>query len=127
MTGEKLKICLSSLDETLANVARRLDMTPQNLDGILKTKDIKTGLIEKLCKIYRVSSGYFFDEETVGTRVMATDHSQAAGHDLHVSSDDAVMAERVRHLEELLREKTERLAEKDERIAELKERIADLK
>lgn len=120
MTGEDLKFSLLSLDETLANVARKLDMTPQNLDGILKTKDIKTGLIERLCKAYHVSSTYFFNENRRDVNVTATDHSQAAGHDLHVSTEDAVLAERVKHLEALIKEK-------DERISELKERIEDLK
>lgn len=50
----------------------------------------------------------------------ATDHSQAAGRDLHVATDDAIMVERVKHLEAMLKEK-------DERISELKERIDDLK
>lgn len=86
MTGEDLKTCLLSLDETLASVARKLDMTPQNLDGILKTKDIKTGLIEKLCKVYNVSSSFFLNDEKKLVSVTASDHSQAAGHDLHVAT-----------------------------------------
>ena len=52
--------------------------------------------------------------------VSATDHNQAAGRDLHVATDDAIMAERVKYLEAMLKEK-------DERISELKERIDDLK
>ena len=86
MTGEELKISLLSLDETLANVARKLDMTPQNLDGILKTKDIKTGLIERLCKVYHVSSTFFFNESREGVNITAVDHSQAAGRDLHIGT-----------------------------------------
>ncbi|MDE6381125.1 MAG: hypothetical protein K2L11_11700 [Muribaculaceae bacterium] len=120
MTGEELKISLLSLDETLANVARKLDMTPQNLDGILKTKDIKTGLIERLCKVYHISSTFFFNESRGGVTVSATDNSQAAGRDLHVAPEDALMAERVKYLEAIVKEK-------DERISELKERIEDLK
>ncbi len=52
--------------------------------------------------------------------VSATDHSQAAGIDLHVSTEDAIMAERVKYLEALLKEKEERISELKERIEELK-------
>ncbi len=62
----------------------------------------------------------FFEDGRGGVTVSATDHSQAAGRDLHVSTEDAIMAERVKYLETLLKEK-------EERISELKERIEDLK
>ena len=62
MTGESLRPILLAIDESLAKVARRLSMTPQNLDGILKTKDIKTGLIEKLSREYSKPVSYFFQE-----------------------------------------------------------------
>ena len=43
--------------------------------------------------------------------VSATDHSQAAGRDLHVATDDALMAERVKYLEAIVKEKDERISE----------------
>lgn len=122
MTGEELKKRLSAIDETLANIARKLDMTPQNLDGILKTKDIKTGFIEKLCIAYNKPISYFFDEPT-DKPVMAGDHNQYNEHHAHDNYNgnaDAVLSERVKSLEALVDEKNERISELKERIEELK-------
>ena len=51
-------------------------MTPQSLDNILKNRDIKTGLIEKLSIIYKKPISYFFNERaTTNIEIKAKDHS----------------------------------------------------
>ena len=129
MTGLALKDILTSLDESLACVARRLNTTPQNLDSILKTKDIKTGLIERLSKIYNMPISFFFDEKTA-----TTNHISAKGENNGIlfagdnNSGDiccvpaSIVNERIAHLEEMLAEKNERIKELKERIEELKEK-----
>lgn len=62
MTGEELRPYISALDTTLASTARKLGLTPQNLDAALKVKDVKTGLIERLSEIYGKPVSWFFDE-----------------------------------------------------------------
>lgn len=132
MTGEALRSSLLALDESLANVARRLKMTPQNLDGILRTKDIKTGIIERLSKIYKKPISYFFDEGDTITVHTEGAYSPATGKGnismdlsttpttLDARSSDTLLTEKIKFLEVLL-------TEKDERIADLKERIDELK
>lgn len=121
MTGEDLKNILLSIDESFASVARKLDMTPQNLDGILRTKDIKTGLIERLCKIYNKPFGYFFDEQPgVSVRTEGAFSPASATGNATVSVGDAAMAAEVKHLRELI-------AEKNERIADLKDHLNELR
>ena len=61
MEGKDLKPLLTALDESLSNVARKLGMTPQGLDNLLRTKDIKTGIIEKLSMIYNKPISYFLE------------------------------------------------------------------
>lgn len=105
MTGSELKDILTSLDESLANVARRLDVTPQNLDSTLKTKDVKTGLIERLAKLYNKPVSFFFDEQNSSIHTEG-DYSPASDSgDVSVIVGDAVLAERVKYLETILEEK----------------------
>lgn len=93
MTGETLKSTLSSIDESLANVARKLDMSPQNLDGILRTKDIKTGLIERLATLYHKPISFFFGEDKPTVEVRASNGSAASlSGNATVSADSAKIA-----------------------------------
>ena len=101
-------------------VAEAVGMTEQNLHRCVRENKIQAGDLEKIAKVLGVPITVFFDEGKGGVNVTAVDHSQAAGRDLHVATEDAVMAERVKYLEAIVKEK-------DERISELKERIEDLK
>ena len=104
----------------IRGLAETVGMTEQNLHRCVRENKIQAGDLEKIAKALGVPITVFFDEGRGSVTVSATDHSQAAGRDLHVATDDALMAERVKYLEAIVREK-------DERISELKERIEDLK
>lgn len=106
MSGAELKDILTALDESFASVARKLEMTPQNLDSTLKTKDVKTGLIERLSKIYNKPISYFFNEEHATSVHTEGDYSPASRDgNVSVVVGDSVLAERVKSLEALLAEK----------------------
>lgn len=120
MDGKTLRPYLTALDTSLAETARKLGMTPQNLDNMLRNKDIKTGLIERLSKIYNKPVSWFFDEkETPKVKVEAFNDSLNLGNTLAVGEPDTILKE-ITLLQKLL-------FEKDERIKELKERIEELK
>lgn len=120
MSGEELKPYLTAIDVSYANIARKLDMSAQNFDKMLKVKDIKTGLIERLSKIYNKPVSWFFDEkETPKVKVEAFNDSLNLGNTLAVGEPDTILKE-ITLLQKLL-------FEKDERIKELKERIEELK
>ena len=121
MDGKTLKPYITALDISLAETARKLGMTPQGLDNMLKTKDVKTGLIEKLSIVYKKPISYFFDETvTAPTIVEAVDHSIAANDSEITIGDYHSLKKENSMLEKLI-------DEKDERIKELKERIEELK
>lgn len=121
MDGKTLKPYISALDISFAETARKLGMTPQGLDNMLKTKDVKTGLIEKLSIVYKKPISYFFDEkEMAPTIVEAVDHSIAANNSDITIGDYHSLKKENSMLEKLI-------DEKDERIKELKERIEELK
>ncbi len=63
MNGETLKAQLLKIEPTLAEVARKLDMSKQNLDAKLSTADIKTGFIEQLAAIYGRPISFFYGEQ----------------------------------------------------------------
>ncbi|MCH5234739.1 MAG: helix-turn-helix domain-containing protein [Muribaculaceae bacterium] len=122
MDGKTLLPFIEALDVSQAEVAKKLGMSPQGLNNMLtQTKDIKTGFIEKLAKIYNKPISYFFDEnETTPTIVEAVDHSIAANNSDISLGDYHSLKKENSMLEKLI-------DEKDERIKELKERIEELK
>ena len=121
MSGKELKTCLTALDDSLANVARKLGITSQGLESLFRTKDVKTGTIEKIAKLYNKPISWFFDETiTAPTIVEAVDHSIAANNSDITIGDYHSLKKENSMLEKLI-------DEKDERIKELKERIEELK
>ena len=135
MSGEELKPYISAISNSFADVARKLDISPQNLDGILKTKDIKTGFIQRLAAAYCVPVSYFFDE-TPGGKIQhvgegaqlneagASGNINAPG--LASLSSSLSSSGDVARLEMELKQAEARIAEKDARIADLKEMISQL-
>lgn len=117
MSGEELRPFLLHLDESLAKTAKKLGIPAQNLSKVLKTKDIKTGLIERLAKIYNMPVGYFFNEEPARIEVKHNSAASLLG-DASINVGDPTT--RFRYLEALIEEK-------EERIKELKEHIELLK
>ncbi len=104
----------------LRQLAEDISMSEPNLHRCIRINKIQAGDLEKIAKTLRVPISVFFEDGRGGVTVSATDHSQSAGCDLHVSTEDAIMAERVIYVEAFLKEK-------EERISELKERIEDSK
>lgn len=64
MTGKTLKTQLLKIEPTLVEVARKLDMSKQNLDAKLSTADIKTGFIEQLAALYNKPISFFYGEKS---------------------------------------------------------------
>ncbi|MBD5195182.1 MAG: helix-turn-helix transcriptional regulator [Bacteroidales bacterium] len=121
MTGEILKQRLLKRYKVLADVAKKLGVSPQSLNQTLAAVDIKTGFIEKLASVYNVSPAVFFDDDVIKVISTEGDYSPASDSgDVSVVVGDAVLVERIKLLEKLIEEK-------DERIGELKERIEELK
>lgn len=123
MTGLDLKSYLAHLDASFAETARKIGMQPQSLAGVFKTKDIKTGLLEKLSKVYNIPISYFYGEgsENPDIKVIADGTSAASVKgNATVYADSALTTERIRYLEAII-------VEKDARIQELKDCLEILK
>ena len=66
--------------------ASQIGMSEGNLHRCIRINKIQAGDLEKIAKILRVPVTVFFDEGRGGVTVNATDHSQAAGRDLHIGN-----------------------------------------
>lgn len=127
MNGELLKARLLKIEPVMAEIARKLDTTPQSLNQTLGAADIKTGFVEQLAALYGMPIGYFFGESiSIDDHSRKDDHSSFLGDTEHNEGTDAMLItklqlaeERIKSLEEQLDGKNAIIAEKDARIAEL--------
>lgn len=113
---------LQELKMSKTEFGRRIGIPQQNVNRILEKDTIDTG---KLVQISEALNFNFFtlycDEEPKVEVKTEGDYSPASDEgDVTVIVGDAVLAERVKLLQQLIKEK-------DERINELKERIEELK
>ena len=117
--GNQKPIWMSGL--TQKEFGSRIGMPQQNVSRVFNNESIDT---KRLVAVSRALNFNFFELFTnIEQREVHTegDYSPASDSgDVSVVIGDAVLAERVRMLEQII-------AEKDERIAEYKERVAELK
>lgn len=74
MSGEELKKKLAETGISLTKISGMLGKTPQQLDQSLNAKDVKTGLVEDLCRVLNVDIAFFYG---AGDRIVAVDNSTA--------------------------------------------------
>ena len=80
MKGETLKKILSQSGLSLADIAKRLEMSPQHLNQTLSVADVKTGFIEKLSKELELPISYFFEVGDVSGDNNAIGHGASVTH-----------------------------------------------
>ena len=61
MDGKTLKEKLAKTGLSHAEIARRIGVSPQSFSQSLKSSDIKTGLLETLCKALGKDMSFFYD------------------------------------------------------------------
>ena len=102
MSGEELKKKLSETGISLSRISQLLGKSPQQLDQALNAKDVKTGMIEELCKVLNLDISFFYG---TGDRIVASDNSTAfKGNGNTVGTD-------VSKFLDLLSKKDEQLSE----------------
>lgn len=60
MSGKELRELLASKGILQKDIARQLNMTPGGFSQQLRAKDIKTGLLESICKVLNVKMDFFY-------------------------------------------------------------------
>lgn len=60
MSGEELKALIAKVDIPQAQIAEMLGIFPQAFHTLLKSKDVKSGMIENLCRILDKDITFFY-------------------------------------------------------------------
>lgn len=113
---------LQELKLSKTEFGRRIGIPQQNVNRILEKDTIDTGKLVQISEALKFNFFSLYCEEVPKVEVKTEgDYSPASDEgDVTVIVGDAVLAERVKLLQQLIEEK-------DERINELKERIEELK
>ena len=113
---------LQELKMSKTEFGRRIGIPQQNVNRILEKDTIDTGKLVQISEALNFNFFTLYCEEAPKVEVKTEgDYSPASDEgDVTVIVGDAVLAERVKLLQQLIKEK-------DERINELKERIEELK
>lgn len=108
MNGEHVKKKLAASGHNIAEVAKILGMSRQNLSQSLSSQDVKTGLVEKISNALGLPVSYFFGEDNGNNAVASGDYSAASVHGdatVSTSTDVSLLQERIKSLQELVKEK----------------------
>lgn len=89
MTGIELKEKLTETRYSMADIARKLGIKPQDLNALFNVKDTKTGTIERLSDALELPIAYFYGE-AFGSVQIHGNHI-ATGDNTVNSSDDRLM------------------------------------
>jgi transcriptional regulator with XRE-family HTH domain len=89
MTGAELKERLSTTHISLSEIARRIGVSPQNLNSMFNSEDVKSGAIEKLAKALDVPITFFYrDSYTItGNNIVNSGDNNAVN-----ASDDRLIS-----------------------------------
>lgn len=104
--GFKIRKLAEQEKLAITELARRLGRTKQATYEMLEKDDISTALLREVMKIFNVQSSYFFDEDPVSNKAIASGNNSVAAINSEVKSkEDAGLEEKIRLLEQLLKEK----------------------
>lgn len=88
MTGAALKERLNATQYSLAEIARKMGIKPQDLNALFNVQDTKTGTIERLSKALDVPIAYFFGDSY---NVSGNNIVNASGTNTVNASDDRII------------------------------------
>lgn len=61
MSGKELREILASKGILQKDVAQKLNMTAGSFTQLLRSQDIKTGLLESICRVLNVKLNFFYE------------------------------------------------------------------
>lgn len=124
MTGKELKRMILSEGLTVAEVARRLGTSQQNLTCALNKEDIKTGLLEKVAEVMGRPLAFFYGESfgTVQT-VTGNNNTQVAGTANTVQTDSGLVLELLKMKDEQLLISMRQTCEAQEQMGRLIDKL----
>lgn len=90
MKGTDLKEKLNATHISLAEISRRMGISPQSLNSIFNSEDVKSGVLERLSQVLELPIAYFYGDSY---NVQGNNNALATGdHSTASSSDDRLLA-----------------------------------
>ncbi len=120
MDGDLLKSKIIEAGFELAEVARLLSISPQNLQGKLNSKDVKVGFIKEVSKVINRSVYWILDLKESDTNII-DDRLQSE------IKPNFNYPEQIKYLEAIIEEQRSNLKSKDIAINALKETLSLMK
>lgn len=126
MNGAVLKRKLLSMDKSLSEVARKLNVSQQSLNQTLNVADVKTGLLENIAKIYGCPISFFFEENNEAEVTVQANSGSAAsfwgGASISHNCDEIALKKEIEYLNKEIEHYKARLEEKERLIKILMEK-----
>lgn len=88
MTGAELKERLSTTHISLSEIARRIGVSPQSLNSIFNSEDVKSGVLEKLSKALDVPIVFFYGDTYT---ITGSNNATAINNSIANASDDRLL------------------------------------
>ncbi len=108
MNGLRVKEMIAKKGLSITEVAKKLEMSNQNLFNILSRDDVKTGLLERISEVTGISLAELYGiapAETSSALNTGTNNGNIAGRDITLSSQIAelqsVIAQQQKTISEL--------------------------
>lgn len=133
MTGQSVKEKIEQLEIPLAEVARRLGISPQTLQKRLNVDDIKVGMLQELATAINKSVYFFFqDGSLMNIQNQVNDNAARyntqsinKGQQDRKSSNLTLLEQRIKDYDALLKEKDQIISDLRKTI-QLYERIINM-
>lgn len=89
MTGAQLKERLSTTHISLSEIARRIGVSPQSLNSMFNSEDVKSGVLEKLAKALDVPIAFFYGDTF---NVTGNNNATAINNSVANASDERLLS-----------------------------------
>lgn len=126
MTGLQVKEKLYQAKVTQADLAKKLNLSSQQMSQALNAADIKSGLLEKICEALGVNMSFFYPEIGGTVNNNTTNVRKQSAHNLSTGSGNITEQRQEGASDDIIQKLLESNAKKDEQIAQLIEKITSL-
>lgn len=123
MRGIELKEKLKTSRYSMAEIAGKMGVSPQNLNSVFQSEDVKSGVLERLAKALDVPLAYFYGDSF---NVSGNNNATAINNSIANASDERLLSLLMNKDEQLLmamKQTSKAQAQMDEVLAMMKSKM----
>lgn len=120
MRGIELKEKLKTSRYSMAEIAGKMGVSPQNLNSVFQSEDVKSGVLERLAKALDVPLAYFYGDSF---NVSGNNNATAINNSIANASDERLLSLLMNKDEQLMmamKQTSKAQAQMDEVLAMMK-------